>query len=123
MPGDPIGMPATARPATFGFSFSKALNVGSRDVALDHVTADECGMAGARLSRHAVLVLHGVDVSDVLRCRRESLAAQMLDPVRTASARRVLEDLNRYRLLRVDSARDQRDAKHKRSQTNRFPHE
>lgn len=47
MPGEPTGMAGTTKPRARDFFLEQALDFPGWNVALDHIAANLCGMAGA----------------------------------------------------------------------------
>ena len=97
MPGEPVGMPPTAMPATAGFSLSRRWTSRRRDVPFHDVAADQGGMARLRGARNPVLGLERVErlVVQLGDLRREARLADVVDPLRAAAAGRRLVHLHR----------------------------
>ena len=93
IPGEPSGIPGTAKPSTGSRPREQALHRGDRHVPLDHVACHLRRVIAAEVGRHANCGAYLGDVVNLVHDRPEPGCLEMLRPGLAATAGAHLPDL------------------------------
>jgi len=74
--------------------FKEAMDVCCRNMALQHITFDDSGMAGSEIIGHAESMFQRNEIGTVLDQRHKAIRLDMLHPRRTAPACWIFIDLD-----------------------------